>query len=356
MRIMTVLGTRPEWIKLSSLIPALDAAFDHSLVHTGQHYSPLLNSRIRRELRLRRPDHQLRMGSGKFGEQMAASLGPLERAMARFDPRLVLVLGDTNSTLAGALAAARLGLQVVHLEAGCRSGNLAAPEEQNRRLVDSIASFHFAPDRRALTNLRGEGIKSALEVGSTGADAALRMLPFCREARLRAFGLRSRAYALATLHRAENTQEKLILKERIRVLERTAERIPVFLSAHPRLQTALRKHGIRLPSGLRLTGPLGYLDFLTLARHCRFLLSDSGGVQEEAAALGRSCLVLRDETEWTRLIREKRNFLLPRWSREAERLVDRLVSGAVGKRGPAEGFGGATGNILQQLGRIARKL
>jgi UDP-N-acetylglucosamine 2-epimerase (non-hydrolysing) len=353
-KIVTVFGTRPEWTKLSPLLPLLSRSFRHVTVHTGQHYDPALDRVIRRDLGLARPDHRLGRGKPGFAHQLSHMLAGLERILRRENPGLVLVQGDTNSTLAGALASARLGIPVAHVEAGCRSGNLAAPEEQNRRLVDSIASLHFAADETALENLRREGHPRARLVGSTGVDAVLRSASRCRDEFLRKHGVKAGAFALATLHRAENTSTRHALETRLRAIARAAENGTVILAAHPRTAAALRRFGVRVPPGLRITPPLGYLEFLSLLRRCRFVLTDSGGIQEEAAVLGPPCVVLRDETEWTRLVEAGRNFLLPELDARGARLLERLwrddtFLAALRKR-PAPGLrAGAAGRIARAL-------
>lgn len=325
--LVTVLGTRPEWTKLAPLLPLLDKKFTHRIVHTGQHFDPALDRLVRADLRLRAPDYRLAMGAKKgFGAQMGLTLRALEKIFARLNPSAVLVQGDTNSSLAGALAAARAGIPVIHLEAGCRSGNLKAPEEQNRLLIDSIASLHLAPDHASLAALKAEGARRAVLAGNTSIDAIRTTARRVRVDFLRRHGLNRGEYALATLHRAENTESPQVLRRRLSVVAEAARYAPVLLSLHPRTKTALRKFGLALPKNVRTTGPLGYLEFVSLLEACRFVLSDSGGIQEEAAALGRPCLVLREETEWTRLIRARKNFLVPALNTTSARLIERLYA------------------------------
>ncbi len=354
MKVATVFGTRPEWVKLSPLIPRLDRAFHHVTIHTAQHYDPALDRVIQRDLGLARPRHRLARGGSGFSSQLGNMLSGLERLLRRERPDVVLVQGDTNSSLAGALAGARLGISVAHVEAGCRSGNLAAPEEQNRRLIDGIASLFFAADATALANLRREGHEKAKLVGSTGVDAVLRSSRFCRDEFLRSHGVAADAFALATLHRAENTESRAALLRRLAAIAHAAKGGAVLLAVHPRTAGAIERFGVKLPPGLRVTRPLGYLEFLSLLRRCRFVLSDSGGVQEEAAVLRRTCLVLRDETEWTRLVTAGRNFLLPDFGAREKSLVDRLwrddVFLAKTRRRPAPGLrAGAAEKIVRAL-------
>ena len=324
MKIISVLGTRPELIKMSALIPMLDEKFDHILVHTGQHYSSSLDKKIRRDLGLRKPDFHFKMGAGSFGQQMARILPGLEKILAKEKPNLVLVQGDTNSGLAGALAATKSGIPVAHLEAGCRSGNLLSPEEQNRILIDSISEIHLAADAQARLNLKQEGKKS-LMVGNTGIDAVLLNAKICRHIFVTQHGLQNENFLLATLHRAENTDDVQSLKERLDVIEYAARFLPVLLSLHPRTKAAMARFKIAAPQGVKICGPLPYLEFLSLLKFCRFALSDSGGIQEEAATLGKPCLVLRTETEWGRLIKSGKNFLVPNLNPISQRLIQRLA-------------------------------
>lgn len=325
-KIVSIFGTRPEIIKLSALIPLLDQHFKHYVLYTGQHYSPALGKQIFAELKVRAPDRMIRPIKGGFAEQLGFIGKKAEEFLKKVKPDAVLVQGDTNSTLAGALAAARLGIPVVHVEAGCRSGNLRAPEEQNRRMVDSIASFHFAADRLALQHLRREGFQnSSFWVGNTGLDAFERILKEKCSTAFEQSGLRPEKYALATLHRAENTDQQKPLRARMKFLEWVASQIPLVLVLHPRSRKAMLAQGIPMPRKAIVIPPCGYGDFAYLMENSLFVLSDSGGIQEECAILNRPCLVLREETEWSRLIRAKKNFLLPGAGPKERALVLRLI-------------------------------
>ncbi|HEY8279164.1 MAG TPA: UDP-N-acetylglucosamine 2-epimerase (non-hydrolyzing) [Bdellovibrionota bacterium] len=303
--VVTVLGTRPEITKLSPLLPLLDKRCRHVLVHTGQHYDPALDAVFFRELKLRKPDHNLRVGSGSSTHQLGLMLERLDTLFKKLRPHTVLVLGDTNSTLAGAIAAVKSGAKLVHIEAGCRSFRLDSPEEQNRRMVDHIADLHFAPDLLAAKNLQAEGIwRSVYLSGSTALEASTRMLKLLEHKR------RLPARALATLHRAENTGDKATLAKKLKLLGLAARSCPVVFPLHPRTKKQLRLWKLPLPAGVLAVPPLGYGSFLYLLKHAPFVLTDSGGVQEEAAVARVPCLVLREETEWLRYVKEGRNFLV----------------------------------------------
>lgn len=303
-KVLTFLGTRPEMIKLSPLIPLLRERFDHVLVHSGQHYSYEMDAVFFRELELPQADHALAVGSAGHGEQTARMLAGLEPILLAERPDAVLVQGDTNTTLAGGLAAAKLGIPVVHLEAGCRSFNRTMPEELNRVVVDHLSTLLLAPDEGARTNLLAEGRPNAqiLVTGSSAIDAVQRNRRFAESSSiLERLELVPGAYLALTMHRAENT-DAAHLPGIIRALGELAAEYPIVFAVHPRTAAALRQQGLELPPAIRACEPLGYLDTLKLVGNARALLTDSGGLQEESAALGTPALILRNETEWRYLV------------------------------------------------------
>lgn len=299
---MTILGTRPEIIKLSPLLPLLDKAFGHKLIHTAQHYDAVMDSHFFKELRLRKPDQRLRPSGLSLGRMVEK----ITRELEHDQPNLVIVQGDTRSALAGALAAAGLGIPVAHVEAGCRSGDLKAPEEINRRLIDFVATYFFAADKVALNNLKREGHKDVQLVGNTGLDAVKRAKPLAKHPT----GLISRKYFLVTLHRAENVDNPKVLKRLVAAIEEIAKIGLVVWPMHPRTQLALRRARLKLSKQIQVIPPQNYISTLSLLNHCLAILSDSGGLQEEAAVLNRPCFILRECTEWTRLVKEGKNFLV----------------------------------------------
>jgi UDP-N-acetylglucosamine 2-epimerase len=300
--ILTVLGTRPEIIKLSPVLPLLAARWEHLLVHTGQHYDHALDGVFFDELRLRPPDIRLGVGSGGHAAQTARMLTALEPILIEVRPDAVLVQGDTNTTLAGALAASKLDIPVIHLEAGCRSFNRRMPEELNRVLVDHCAELLLAADQIALGNLQAEGLGNAHVVGSTAIDACLRSVRFAnRSPILQRLRLGSRGYLLCTIHRAENTTPA-ILPGLVGAINTLAQQHKLVVPLHPRTQAALRAQDLSFTPQVELIEPVGYIDLLQLLRHARAVLTDSGGLQEEAAALNVPLLILRQETEWSYLV------------------------------------------------------
>ena len=318
-RLLTILGTRPELVKLSPVIPLLDEApgVRQRVLHTGQHYSAEMDAVFFRDLSLRPPDVALQVGSQSHAVQTGAIMAGVERELLGHPADAVVVLGDTNSTLGGALAAAKLGVPVVHIEAGCRSFLRTMPEEINRVLTDHCAAHLLAPDAVAEGNLLREGLPAAAiaVVGSTSMDAALRHLPAAKgqpilSETLQALGLREgHGFLLCTVHRAENTTDE-VLPGLWRGLARLSEFYPIVLPLHPRTRGVAERLGLTLPPRVRVLPPLGYLDLLALLGSARALLTDSGGLQEEAAAVGTPALVLRQETEWSYLVTAGCNALI----------------------------------------------
>ncbi len=303
MRILSVVGNRPQFVKSGPLSLALRGrGVDEILLHTGQHYDRELSQVFFEELRLEPPTVSLDPGSGTHAEQLARMLPGIERAVLEHEPDWVLVYGDTNSTLAGALAAAKLGTPVAHVEAGLRSFDRSMPEELNRMVVDRLASLLLCPTDTAVVNLAQEGIVQGVhQVGDVMLDANLRLAPLARErsTALASAGVEPGRYLLVTIHREANVQP-LALERLVEGLQRLDE--PIVFPAHPRTRSALERAGATLNGGVRLTAPVGYIDFAALASQARLVLTDSGGVQKEAYWYGIPCVTLRDTTEWVETV------------------------------------------------------
>jgi len=328
LKVLTVLGTRPEIIKLSSLIPLLDDSVEHVLVHTGQHYSFEMDSVFFHELRLRPADYTLKIGSQKQIAQTAGIMLKLEPILEKEQPDFLVVQGDTNSTLAGGLAGAKTGVPVAHVEAGCRSFNRRMPEEVNRILTDHCSTLLFAPDQTSRRHLLEEGIaeEKIHLVGNTIIDACMRSRELAAGSdTLNRLGLVKNGYVLATMHRAENTDEAEALREIVNALDDVAERITLVLPIHPRTKAALKKAGIKLSQEMKVVEPLGYLDFISLLSNAKFAMTDSGGVQEEAAILDTPALVMRNETEWVEYIEAGKNILAGTQRREIAEIAFGLI-------------------------------
>lgn len=309
MKIATIIGARPQFIKAAAVSRELRArpSLREVLVHTGQHYDAAMSDVFFEELGLARPDFHLGIGGGLHGAMTGRMLEAIERVLVEEEPAMALVYGDTNSTLAGALAAAKLHIPVAHVEAGLRSYNRRMPEEVNRVLTDHLSQVLFAPTEGAVANLLREGIPpdSVHAVGDVMFDAALHFGPLAeaRSGILDRFSLRPRGYVLATLHRAENTDDPGRLAAILGGLAAVAVEIPVVLPLHPRTRGALERLGMSAAAeSLQLVDPVGYLDMTLLERAARLIATDSGGVQKEAFFHQVPCVTLRDETEWTELV------------------------------------------------------
>jgi UDP-GlcNAc3NAcA epimerase len=303
MKIVSVVGARPEFIQATPVSHALREHHREILVHTGQHYDYRMSQTFFDQLEISAPDYSLEVGSGLHGRQTAEILSRLEQVLIDERPDLVIVRGDTNSTLAGALAAGKLHIPVAHIEAGERSFDRRMPEEINRVVVDHVADLHLCASQLAVRRLAAEGItRSAHWVGDVMLDATLHYLPIARRKSnvLERLDLEPSKYSLVTIHRAANTDNPVRLRQVVEVLNRARETI-VF-PVHPRTRKALGEIGADFMTHVRLIEAVGYFDMLLLEEHARLIATDSGGVQREAYFLGIPCLTLRDETEWVETV------------------------------------------------------
>ena len=323
-----VVGARPNFMKAAPVVRALaelDSTLELLLVHTGQHYDTEMSDVFLAELGMPAVDVLLDAGSGTHAEQTARALVAVEQALIDSRPRLVVVSGDVNSTLAAALAAVKLRIPVGHVEAGLRSFDWTMPEEHNRRLTDHVSSLLFAHSPDALANLEREGIEPALVhlVGNTMIDSVLEHVEAARARRpWAAFGLDPRTYGLVTLHRPELVDDAQRLERTVRELCALAEHLPLVFAVHPRTTDRLAQGGLDRDlrdAGVLVTPPLGYQAFLGLQAEARFVLTDSGGLQEESSALGVPCFTLRDSTERPITIERGTNLLL---GARPERIAD----------------------------------
>ena len=310
MKILLVVGARPQFIKAAAIYWALPEGIETTLVHTGQHYDENMSRIFFQELEIPVPAFNLGVGSGLHGAQTGAMLAGIESVLIDERPDQVVVFGDTNSTLAGGLAAVKLGIHLAHVEAGLRSFNRQMPEEINRVITDHISNTLFCPGQAAVDNLAKEGILSNVyQVGDVMGDVlSIAMEKASRQSRaLDRLGIQEKEYYLVTVHRAENTDDPHRLKSIISAIENLD--YPVIFPVHPRTSKAMREAGLaaNLSSGsqkryVNYVEPLGYLDMVQLEASARMILTDSGGIQKEAYWLKVPCVTLRDETEWVETV------------------------------------------------------
>ena len=314
MKILNIVGARPNFMKMAPLITALRRrGLTQTLVHTGQHYDEAMSASFFRELGMPAPDINLEVGSGTHAEQTARVMLAFEPVVIEQKPDWVVVVGDVNSTLACALVARKLGVKVAHVEAGLRSFDRDMPEEINRVLTDQLADLLLTPSADGDANLLREGIPAEriTRVGNVMIDTLLQQVERAQTSLiLHTLELEPQTFGVVTLHRPSNVDEPETLRGLLGALGAIAAELPLIFPAHPRTQARLREFGLALPAGLRMIDPLGYLDFLKLWSHAKLVLTDSGGLQEETTALGVPCLTLRENTERPITIEEGTNRLV----------------------------------------------
>lgn len=359
MRIATVVGARPQFLKAATIARRLrDPAFsgiDEVIIHTGQHYDDNMSGSFFRELDIPSPGFNLRIGSGRAGAQTGAMMAALETCLDDLKPDLVLVYGDTNSTLAAALVAAKAGLPLAHVEAGLRSFRRAMPEEINRVVTDRLSDHLFCPTKASVNNLATEGRRENVHlVGDVMFDAYRHTMSHIDTVQvLNKFGLAPRGYVMATVHRAENTDDPGRLAGIIRSLAEIAEELPVLLPLHPRTQAALDHSGLST-GAIRLCDPLGHGNMMALLSQAAALATDSGGLQKEAYFAVVPCITLRDETEWIETLDSGWNRLAPPSGKKGDNTIRDTILGAI-RQHPGEtppevyGDGDAAGKILRLL-------
>jgi UDP-N-acetylglucosamine 2-epimerase (non-hydrolysing) len=337
-RVLVVAGARPNFVKVAPLMDRLHVEREAGrvetlLVHTGQHYDEALSRVFFDQLGIPRPDVNLEVGSGSHGKQTGEIMARFEPVATDWEPQVVVVVGDVNSTVACALVATKLGIRVAHVEAGLRSFDRSMPEEINRLLTDAISDFLFVSEPSGVANLRREGVaedKIHL-VGNVMIDSLTKFLPLARrsdtlqelrlmtDTKVTGKAPQPRPFALLTLHRPSNVDEKDRLASLLGVLEEISREVPILFPAHPRTQERLERFGLKsrvrthwssVDGGVLLCGPIGYLEFLHLMSEATFVLTDSGGIQEETTVLGIPCLTLRENTERPITVEEGTNILV----------------------------------------------
>lgn len=320
MKVLTVVGARPQFIKAAAVSRAFiewnaehpGQQIEEVIVHTGQHFDHNMSQTFFEELSIPEPRHNLEIHGGGHGQMTGRMLEQLEATLLSEKPDWVLIYGDTNSTLAGALAAVKLHIPVAHVEAGLRSFNMRMPEEVNRIVADRVSSLLLCPTEQAVRNLQDEGLtKGVHNVGDVMYDVALfyGQRAADKSDALRRFGLENRGYVLATCHRAENTDDPQRLQQIVSALNALAGQLPVVLPLHPRTRKILAERGLELAAGVRVADPLPFLDMIQLEQAAKLVLTDSGGVQKEAYFYGVPCVTMRDETEWVETVQSGWNRL-----------------------------------------------
>jgi UDP-GlcNAc3NAcA epimerase len=333
MKIVSIVGARPQFVKAAAVSRKLRERHQEVLVHTGQHYDYEMSGIFFDGLELPKPDVNLEVGSGSHANQTGAMLSRIEDVLIAERPDWLLVYGDTNSTLAGALAASKLCVRVVHIEAGLRSFNRRMPEEINRVVADHLSDLLLCPSDTAIRNLATEGISENVHlVGDVMLDVLnwAKLQADSQSEALQQLGLNDAAYLVATMHRSENTDDRTRLSRILHAFNSLEE--PVVFPVHPRARKMIVESGCGIASHVRLIDPLGYLDMVNLVRRARLVLTDSGGLQKEAYWLNVPCLTMRDETEWVETVEAGWNRLV---GFDSERIVQAVKSFAPNGTHPA---------------------
>ena len=346
MKLLSVVGARPQFVKAAVVARALARAggLEHRLVHTGQHYDDNMSDVFFRELGIAAPDHALGVRASSHGEMTGLMLAAIEKVLVAEKPDAVLAYGDTNSTLAAALAAAKLHIRVAHVEAGLRSFNMRMPEEINRIVADRVSHWLFCPTLTAERNLLSEGVPKTRihRVGDVMYDAVLH---YAAKATAPS---RSGRYCVATVHRAENTDDARRLGSILEALNQVAESLPVVLPLHPRTRARMAAHGLNAGE-VALIDPVGYLEMIALVRGAEAVFTDSGGLQKEAFFLGRPCITLREETEWVELVELGVNVVAGTEAGAIVKAWRALSSGKLDWSARPYGAGDAGGRIVAAL-------
>ncbi len=326
-KIASIVGARPQFIKEFPVNKEIKnfPEFEEVLIHTGQHYDYEMSKVFFEELEIPEPNYHLGIGSGLQGEQTGKMILEIEKVLIKEKPDITFVYGDTNSTLAGALASIKLKIPVAHIEAGLRSLRMDMPEEVNRVLTDRISTILFCPTKVSVENLKKEGIsnncrkkilninkKYVYLVGDVMEEALTFFLPKIEKNKkiIKELGLKEKKYLLVTIHRAENTDKKERLLKIYKILEELSKDFDILFPIHPRTEKMVKEFNIKIPKNTKIIKPVSYIKMLTLEKNSYAILTDSGGVQKESFWLGVPCFTLRKETEWLETVEEKRNFVV----------------------------------------------
>ena len=356
MKILTVIGARPQFIKASVVSAAIEktAGLEEKIIHTGQHFDANMSNIFFDQLGIPKPHHQLDINSGSHGAMTGRMLEAIEQICLEEKPDRLMVYGDTNSTLAGALAASKLHIPVAHIEAGLRSFNMRMPEEINRILTDQVSDILFCPTGTAVKNLKNEGFDQkpiqVLNVGDVMQDSSM----FFAERAVKGEALKDvpeNNFIVATLHRAENTDDPARLKAIVDALNYIHKNIlPVILPLHPRTQKVVKSLGLQLE--MLVLEPVGYLEMIWLLKNCNAVVSDSGGVQKEAFFFKKPCITMRDQTEWVELIENGVNVLAGADTQKIIEFTQAMLNKTIEDPFNLYGGGKASQNIANVLAGI----
>jgi UDP-GlcNAc3NAcA epimerase len=352
-KIVTVVGARPQFIKAAAISHCINKYYKNKIheivIHTGQHYDNNMSDLFFQDFQLKKPDYQLGIHGGKHGEMTGRMLEAIETVLISEKPDCLLIYGDTNSTLAAALAAAKLHIPIAHIEAGLRSFNLKMPEEVNRILADKLSSYLFCPTQTAINNLEKEGITSGIHcVGDVMYDVALLYQSHANNDVLHKYSLKRNEYYLATCHREENTDNPHRLENILKAFAKLAKHHPVVFPLHPRTRDRIEKYALtHLLNDLFVLPPLSYFDLLTLQQSAKAILTDSGGIQKEAFFNQVPCITLRDETEWVETLELEWNQLT---GDDPEKIYHAALQAVPGRKNTFPyGEGKASQKILETL-------
>jgi UDP-N-acetylglucosamine 2-epimerase (non-hydrolysing) len=358
-RVVIVVGARPNFMKIAPLMCELDkykSCFEVLLVHTGQHYDFEMSEIFFRDLKVPKPDIYLNIGSASHAVQTAKIMMAFERVAVREKPDLIVVVGDVNSTLACALVASKLNIKVVHVEAGLRSFDRTMPEEINRTVTDSLSDYLFVSERSGLKNLKTEGVNSdkVYFVGNIMIDTLLANLPIINKSDiLNEYGLAKHEYCVMTLHRPSNVDSPATLSELLDVLSAVSNKVKIIYPIHPRTKNMMRKHNFankfKKLNNLLVVEPLGYINFIKLIKESRFVITDSGGIQEETTFLAVPCLTMRTNTERPVTIEEGTNYLVGRNKTKVLRCIKDILNGKSKKGSIPELWDGKTAKRIVKI-------
>jgi UDP-GlcNAc3NAcA epimerase len=359
MKILTVVGARPQFIKAATVSRKLkEKGIDEFIVHTGQHHDANMSQVFFDEMDIPVPNVNLGIHNMSHAEMTGRMMVEIEKVLVAQRPHALLVYGDTNSTMSGALAAAKLHIPVAHVEAGLRSFNMRMPEEVNRVVTDRVSRYLFCPTAASIANLKAEGFEQTdaaiVQSGDVMYDSVLyyRNTLGGQASVIDNLPLKSHDFVLATLHRAENTDDPVRLAEICSALNEIHKKNPVVLPLHPRTRTFLKLHGIEL--SVCLIEPVGYFDMLRLLDRCGLVMTDSGGLQKESYFSGKFCITLRDETEWTELVDRNVNSLAGANREKIVSLFHANMNKTVGSKSDLYGDGNASGKIADYLSKSLR--